>query len=137
MAPEDLPRDVLLRIVRRFDMDTRVKAGVIGRLNPPAALRARIHMILVRRAHTIVTGDSNSEYFLAHPYLTYLTDVGRSEPSEWLHTWYHREYPLWHRTYTEWAQEGSPHSERWRRVLERLPPPQALEGQEGDHPGQP
>lgn len=34
---QSLPRDLQLEIIRRFDMDTRIKCGIIGRLRLPTA----------------------------------------------------------------------------------------------------
>lgn len=32
---DSLPRDMQLEIIKRFDMDTRIKCGIIGRLRVP------------------------------------------------------------------------------------------------------
>ena len=38
----DLPRDIILCIVQKFDMDTRIKMGIIGKINIPIALKEGI-----------------------------------------------------------------------------------------------
>ena len=37
-----LPKDIIMLIMRKFDMDTRIKAGVIGKLKIPEKLRKNI-----------------------------------------------------------------------------------------------
>lgn len=35
---ENLPRDLQLHVMKNFDMDTRIKTGIIGKLNIPESL---------------------------------------------------------------------------------------------------
>jgi hypothetical protein len=38
----NLPKDLIMTIMRKFDMDTRIKAGVIGKLKVPHSLKRKI-----------------------------------------------------------------------------------------------
>lgn len=39
---ENLPRDLQLKIIQKFDMDTRIKLGMIRKLNLPQELKTQI-----------------------------------------------------------------------------------------------
>jgi hypothetical protein len=39
---ESLPKDVIIKIMQKFDMDTRIKAGIVGKLNVPQSLVDKI-----------------------------------------------------------------------------------------------
>ena len=41
-AFDELPRDMLLIVVSKFDMDTRIKMGIIGKLRVPQKLNEAI-----------------------------------------------------------------------------------------------
>lgn len=38
----DLPRDLQLQVIKHFDMDTRIKCGIIGRLKVPQSLKDKL-----------------------------------------------------------------------------------------------
>lgn len=42
MMFDELPRDVQLQVIKKFDMDTRIKCGIIGRLHIPSAVKKHI-----------------------------------------------------------------------------------------------
>ena len=42
---QDLPRDIQLDIIKRFDMDTRIKCGIVSKLKMPLALVSRLNMV--------------------------------------------------------------------------------------------
>ena len=39
---DELPRDVQLQVIKKFDMDTRIKCGIIGRLHIPNTVKRHI-----------------------------------------------------------------------------------------------
>jgi hypothetical protein len=43
----DLPRDIQLHIVKKFDMDTRIKAGMVFKLKVPTEVKERLAAICV------------------------------------------------------------------------------------------
>ena len=46
---ESLPRDLQLQVVRHFDMDTRIRCGIIGRIRVPERVKDLLHAILQPR----------------------------------------------------------------------------------------
>jgi hypothetical protein len=49
MSVSNLPRDMQIEIVKRFDMDTRVKTGIITTLRIPTSLKSMIETSLTMR----------------------------------------------------------------------------------------
>jgi hypothetical protein len=46
----ELPRDLQLNVIQKFDMDTRIKAGIIGKLRVPPQLNIAITKSLNMRS---------------------------------------------------------------------------------------
>ena len=90
---DELPRDLYLSIVGRLDMDGRIVCGVVGKIRPPAHLVDRMGKVLAFKAFVVAT---NSVWMLSHPYSCFMTDVGQSEPAEWLDRWHAHELPQLH-----------------------------------------
>lgn len=48
---DSLPRDLQLRIVSKFDMDARIKCGIIGKLRVPNSLVATLNKVFQKISH--------------------------------------------------------------------------------------
>ena len=99
---DSLPRDVQLQIIKWFDMETRIKTGIIFKLSVPVAFKKRLHKLCVHHSfaydpehHLDVTLQ-----YLSKPYAIYLDGVnGPHKPNMWLDKWYEREWPEYLKIY--------------------------------------
>jgi hypothetical protein len=46
---DNLPKDVRLYIAKKFDMDTRIKTGLVGKLLVPQAIKDNIENAMYKR----------------------------------------------------------------------------------------
>lgn len=64
---DTLPRDLQLEIIKHFDMDTRIRYGIIGRLRVPD----RVKELIQNRVKPI------REYFTGYNHTRYRVDLGK------------------------------------------------------------
>jgi hypothetical protein len=105
-----IPRDLQLAIVKRFDMDTRIKTGVVSRLNVPSQLSLRLDKV---NTFKVCVSVLNDHHRLCEPYNNYLTEIGRHDANVWLDEWYAKDWP---KTAEYFLAGGNPKF----RVFERL-----------------
>ena len=89
---DDLPRDVQLEIIKRFDIDTRIKTGVIFKIRVPDNMKTKMKMLHAWKTYVDVT---EGHCFLREPYNTYLSSIDQYEG--WLEHWYANEWPIWYK----------------------------------------
>jgi hypothetical protein len=73
MFRNNLPRDIELKVIKYFDMDTRIKTHVIGKLNVPDTLIHRLDRIMTKRKNSIrrLEEDMTTEHVVTFPLSQY------------------------------------------------------------------
>lgn len=95
MVFEKLPRDVQLSIIKRFDIETRAKAGIVFKMRLNNNIVDRLDKINAFKMHVVLLGGGEEmEWLLTHPYNCYITHIGQRKPDVWLDNWYEKEWPL-------------------------------------------
>lgn len=92
LVPDALPRDILLNILSRLDMDGRIQCRIVHRIRIPETLRTRLHMVLTHRIHMQLS--CTNTVCAGHPWRTYHTRLGPASPTTWLDRWYGEEFPV-------------------------------------------
>lgn len=60
---ENFPRDVQIEIIKRFDIEARVRCGIIGKLKVPT----RVEIAIAEKARKLKAANSCSFVFLGTP----------------------------------------------------------------------
>jgi hypothetical protein len=90
-----LPRDIRLNIIQKFDIDARIKTKIISRIKTPTYLQSKINKMNTYKIYVVLCGGGDSNrWMLDPPYNNYLSSVGKSSPDNWLNNWYDNEWPL-------------------------------------------
>ena len=102
---ENLPRDMQLEIIKCFDMETRIKCGIVSKLVVPETLVARLNKVNTYKVCHVL--QDNCMFMLCQPYCTYLSVIGPHAPDVWLDQWYEKDWPLHRKELLQWYNEGN------------------------------
>ncbi len=105
----DLPRDIHLQVIKHFDIDTRIKTGIIHKLKVPPKLIIRLVKVMTYHVHVMLSTHPKREiwtYLLQYPYYNHVSNIGPHNPDVWLDQWYEKEWPIRKTQYLSWYKEG-------------------------------